>query len=132
MSEDMLQMLEQLNNITESVEGLKISVQRSCGDESQVKEKLGRIWQATQELERSMVRPEVIAGFKEDAQHQIERVFQLIGETRSYEMDEQQMISIGFAGELMLEKIRKYLNMARQAARKELALAVRAETVTEG
>ena len=40
MSEDMLQMLQQLNDITDSVEGLKISVQRSCGDEAEVKEKI--------------------------------------------------------------------------------------------
>ena len=121
MSEDMLQMLEQLNNITESVEGLKISVQRSCGDEAQVRETLGHIWQVTQDLERQLARPEVINGFKADAIHQIERVHQLIAETRSYEIDDRQMISIGFAGELMNEKIRKYLNMARQAARKAVA-----------
>lgn len=127
MTEEMLKMLGQLNDITESVEGLKISVQRSCGDEADVQDKLQCIWQVTQDLERQLALPEVIAGFKADAQHQIERVFQLIGETRSYEMDEQQMISIGFAGELMNEKIRKYLNMARQAARKAVAA-----TTTEG
>lgn len=121
MSEDMLQMLEQLNNITESVEGLKISVQRSCGDDEQVKEQLTHIWQVTQDLERTLARPEVIAGFKADAMHQIERVAQLINETRAFEIDERQMVSIAFAGELMNEKIRKYLNMARQAARKAVA-----------
>ena len=127
MTEEMLKMLGQLNDIAESVEGLKISVQRSCGDEAEIQDKMHCIWQDTQDLERQLARPEVINGFKADAQHQIERVFQLIGETRSYEMDEQQMISIGFAGELMNEKIRKYLNMARQAARKAVAA-----TTTEG
>ena len=127
MTEEMLKMLGQLNDITESVEGLKISVQRSCGDEAEVKAKLTHIWQVTQDLERQMARPEVINGFKVDAIHQIERVFQLIGETKTYEIDERQMISIGFAGELMNEKIRKYLNMARQAARKAVAA-----TTTEG
>lgn len=121
MTKDMLKMLGQLNDITESVEGLKISVQRSCGDEAEIQDKLNCIWTVTQDLERQLARPEVINGFKEDAQHQIERVFQLISETRSYEMDEKQMISIGLAGELMNEKIRKYLNMARQAARKAVA-----------
>lgn len=127
MTEEMLKMLGQLNDITESVEGLKISVQRSCGDEAQVMEQLTRIWQTTQELERQLARPEVIAGFRADAIHQVERVAQLINETRSYEMDERQLISIGFAGELMNEKIRKYLNMERQAARKAVAA-----TTTEG
>lgn len=121
MTKDMLKMLGQLNDITESVEGLKISVQRSCGDEAEIQDKLNCIWTVTQDLERQLARPEGINGFKEDAQHQIERVFQLISETRSYEMDEKQMISIGLAGELMNEKIRKYLNMARQAARKAVA-----------
>ncbi len=128
MSEDMLQMLEQLNNTTESVEGLKISVQRSCGDEAQVRETLGHIWQVTQDLERSLAQPKIINGFRADAEHQIERVHQLIGETRSYERDEQQMASIAFACELTVEKIRKYRTMARQAARK----AAVAATVMEG
>ena len=127
MTEEMLKMLGQLNDITESVEGLKISVQRSRGNEDDVQEKLNCIWTVTQELERQLARPEVIAGFRADAIHQIERVHQLINETRSYEIDERQMISIAFAGELMLEKIRKYLNMARQAARKAVAA-----TTTEG
>lgn len=121
MTEEMLKMLGQLNDITESVEGLKISVQRSCGDEAEIQDKLNCIWTVTQDLERRLARPEVIQGFKADAIHQIERVHQLIAETRSYEIDDRQMISIGFAGELMNEKIRKYLNMARQAARKAVA-----------
>lgn len=122
MTEEMLKMLGQLNDITESVEGLKISVQRSCGDEADVQDKLQCIWQVTQDLERQLARPEVINGFRADAEHQIERVGQLIAESR-YQRDERQMVSIAFSCELAVEKVRKYRAMARHALKKETMAA---------
>lgn len=115
MNEETLKMLGQLNEITESVEVLKISVQRVSGDDQEIRENLAHIWAVTQNLERRIARPEVIAGFRTDAVHQLKRVHQLVEECGS-EIDDRQFISICFSCELALEKGRKYLNMARKAA----------------
>ncbi len=119
MREDTVKMLGQLNEISESLDALKVCVQRVTGNTDEVRANLEHIWTVTRNLEFDLARPEIVAGYRRDAIEQVHRVSQLIGEAD--EMEERQLISIGYGCELAREKIKDYMRMARNAAKKAVA-----------
>lgn len=122
MSNEKTPMLEQLEDISSTVEGLKVCVQRQ-GADTEMQDKLTCIWQITQELQKAITRPEVVQAYRSDAYSNINKVDELIEEwiATITDDDDTQLIAIAYAGELMVEKIRKYLQLNRPAVLKALA-----------
>ena len=112
-------MLGQLGEITESLEGIKLGVQRAGDDDAVIRENLTHIWQVAHDLESRLARPDVVSGYRQDAIDQMQRVRQLIEEAT--EMDDIQFLSISLACELALEKARFYKRLSQHAARKAAA-----------
>lgn len=122
MSNEKTPMLAQLDDISSTVEGLKVCVQ-SQGADAEMQASLFCIWKITQELQRDLARPEVVQAYRSDAYSHINKVDELIEEwiATITDNDDTQLIAIAYAGELMVEKIRKYLQLNRPAVLKAVA-----------
>ena len=108
--------LERLESLRKLVNQLRVAL--STRGYQEADPSLIQIWDATQELQRTLCSQAVIEGFRKDALAQSARVCELIFECDLFP-DDRQFASIGYACDLVAEKIKHYQRMANFAAQLE-------------
>ena len=117
MQTDAAQAMKQLEGIaasTISMSQLRVHA-LSYTEEDRVRENLTLVWETTLEIQRSLTSPAIMESYRADAVAQIIRVGELISEM-GIDPDHRQLMSIGMATELAVEKVRTYREMVTAAA----------------
>jgi len=112
---EIIEIQKQIEEITAVMAALMVSTRFMSRCDTVVQAKLTHVWDVTQDLQRRAAHPAIVQGLCCDALDQVARVFDLITECEGVP-NSQQLASIGFAGELMAEKIKIYQQMSRHAA----------------
>lgn len=126
MNTTVLTMERQLVDLVTTANAMMACARYGARVDQVVRDNLTHIWEVAQELQRRMVEPAVIAGYRTDALAQVGRVMELIVESGDAP-DDMQMTSIGYACDLAKERIRTYLNMAAIEGRRGAPAAQKQE-----
>jgi len=122
VAQEVLKMQESLAEIDKNVSALMNAVLASS---PMVREKLVKIWDVTQGLQRRLSQPDLLTGYKNDAIDQAARVADLLFECEM-NPDDDQLASIGYACDLAQTKIKTYQQVKGHAARIELVTGMAA------
>ncbi|WP_310598819.1 hypothetical protein [Desulfobulbus sp.] len=115
--------LEKLDGIVKTASHLKASL---AGQEPDVQAALNQIWDVTQQLQRKMCNQAALEACRQDVLDQLIRAGELISECGP-DLDDHQRASIGYAGELVFDKVRKFLRMNDYAAQMGVGESVTGE-----
>lgn len=124
VAQEVLKMQEKLEEIGKSVSAL-MNANWVLVSSPMAREKLIKIWDVTQNLQRQLSRTDLLTGYRNDAIDQAARVMDLMFECEMHP-DDDQLTSIGYACDLAQTKIKTYQQVASHAARVELSTGVAA------
>ena len=124
VAQEVLKMQESLAEICKNV-GTLMNADWVLVSSPMVREKLVKIWDVTQGLQRRLSQPDVLTGYKNDAIDQAARVADLLHECEM-NPDDDQLDSIGYACDLAQTKIKTYQQVKGHAARIELVTGMAA------
>lgn len=127
VAQEVLKMQEDLAEISKNV-GTLMNADWVLVSSPMAREKLIKIWDVTQGLQRRLSQPDLLTGYKNDAIDQAARVADLLYECEM-NPDDDQLTSIGYACDLAQAKIKTYQQVKGHAARVEMVTGVAA---TEG
>jgi len=121
-----LESLEKIDDIMRDVCQLQVSTSELGNSDTE--EKLVDIWQTTQAIQRTLCNREVVTCYRQDALAQAARVCDLIIEGGP-DPDERQLASIGYASDVLAERIKEYRKVVQLQQRIE---ALPTEAAMEG
>lgn len=126
---DMMEMNEQLEKIRASVDALRQGDLSRSAASGALEAQLVRIWDISADLQRHIIRPVVLDGYRQDALEQIGRVNELLYDLGN-KPDDRQLIGFGLACDLVQQKVNTWQRMANFAACTEIITGLAASEVT--
>ncbi len=110
-----LESLEKIEDIMRNVCHLQVTTEKM---DDNTDEQLIEIWQTTQAMQRKLCNRDVVACYRQDALAQATRVCDLVIEAGT-DPDERQLASIGYASDVLAERIKEYRRVVQMQQRIE-------------